>query len=159
MFMRRPTDLKTGRIRVKNWHDFVNATRCCRWRLGGCSRWQDDRFGQAAAHWTSLLARRRSTRCALPLSSRQAGTEYWLNRELRHEARDTIWAERGHEVAWEQFRLPVEVPAAPMMTSKGTNLAIHEQDGSSGSSAAIFQLAFDRSSGTLTSYIWRRDEH
>ena len=40
-------------------------------------------------------------------STPQPGVEYWLNISfvLKH---DTPWAPKGHEIAWDQFALPVE---------------------------------------------------
>ncbi len=41
-----------------------------------------------------------------------AGGEYWLNLRARHREA-TAWCEAGHVIAWEQFRLPLVVPAPP----------------------------------------------
>ncbi|MBN2304077.1 MAG: DUF4981 domain-containing protein, partial [Anaerolineae bacterium] len=42
------------------------------------------------------------------------GTEYWLTLSFALAA-DTAWAEAGHEVAWAQFRLPLDVPRRPAL--------------------------------------------
>jgi beta-galactosidase len=47
----------------------------------------------------------------MPKIDPQPGVEYWLNVSfaLKHE---TAWAPMGHEIAWDQFALPVYRPKA-----------------------------------------------
>ncbi len=45
------------------------------------------------------------------------GAEYWL-KIIFSLAEETLWAERGHVVAWDQFQLPVEAPAPPALVAE-----------------------------------------
>jgi beta-galactosidase len=83
------------------------------------------------------------------------GSDHWLELSFRL-AQDTTWAEKGHEVAWEQFHIgwsgaaAVLDPAAmpPMTIDQNGDGFIVTGDG--------FTAAFDLGAGTLTSY--RMDE-
>jgi beta-galactosidase len=150
-----PADLKAGQIRVKNWHDFLNARDAVE---GSWSVMADGR-PLASGKFPELdLAPRAEKEYTLNLPSIKpsGGTEYWLNLTFVTKAA-TAWAKRGHEVAWDQFRLPIDAPA-PVMTSKGTNLAITEEGSAIRFSAADFSLTFDRTTGMISSYVWKRLE-
>ena len=76
----------------------------------------------------------------------RSGTEYWLTISLVL-AEDTPWASAGHEVAWEQFRLPLEAPAgAPAPSGE---LAMREDDQRITVEGEGFSAAFDRQTGRL----------
>jgi len=79
------------------------------------------------------------------------GTEYWLALSFSL-AGDTPWAKRGHEVAWEQFKLPFDVSEAPVLDGVGMpELALEETAERVTVRGADFRLAFDRRSGTIGS--------
>lgn len=64
-------------------------------------------------------------------------------------AKDEIWAEKGHEVAWEQFELsswniPAVVPVKP-----AGSVALEECDGKIAAVGAGFRYEFDAESGEL----------
>lgn len=148
-----PVDLKSGRIRIKNWHDFINTRDVVE---GSWSVMADGRsIGSGRLPDLDLNPRQeKEFTLALPEIQPAAGTEYWLNLSFVTRA-DTAWAKRGHEVAWDQFRLPVEAPAAPLMTSKGTNLAVAEKGATIEFTGPEFTLNFDRSTGTIAGYTWK----
>jgi beta-galactosidase len=147
-----PVDLKTGRIRVKNWFDFVRASEVAEgvWSVVA------DGKSVASGKLPSLdLAPREEKEFIVNLPSIQPtpGTEYWLNLSFVTKA-DRKWAPRGHEVSWEQFRLPWE--AAPRaMTSKGTNLAVTEQGSAIQFRGGDLAVTFDKTTGTIRNYEWR----
>ena len=84
------------------------------------------------------------------------GTEYWLTVSFAL-AEDTPWAEKGHEVAWEQFKVPWDIPEAPVepdeelptleLTETSAQIQVAGQD---------FQLVFDKQAGTIAA--WRYGE-
>ncbi|MHB9031516.1 MAG: beta-galactosidase, LacZ type [Anaerolineae bacterium] len=83
----------------------------------------------------------------------QPGESYWLRLSfsLRQE---TTWAPAGHEVAWEQFVLPVSAPAAvsdpklqaPALAVSSTAEMLKVQGDS-------WQVSWDTASGALTSWL------
>ncbi len=79
------------------------------------------------------------------LAEIRPGTEYFLN--LRCVlVRDTPWAPAGHRVAWEQFKLPVAVPAAAPAVRNATR---PQKPFTFGSDA--FTGVFDPATAALTS--------
>ncbi len=67
-------------------------------------------------------------------------------------AEPTLWAEAGHEVAWEQFPLPVSAPpAVTIAAAEMPALTLADGPGQIAVSGADFALTFDRQAGTLAS--------
>ncbi len=103
----------------------------------------------------------------------EPGREYWLNVSFTL-AEDTRWADAGHEVAWEQFRMPFEVPEPParpgathLTSASHLNdahlgparpLTMEESASSVVVTGADFQLVFDRAAGTMASLQRRGEE-
>jgi beta-galactosidase len=153
-----PVDLAKGTIRVKNWHDFINAKDEA---VGVWEIVSDD--GTIAAHGDLPeldIAPRGEKTLTLPLpaalpemdSYRHRKQEYWLNvRFLLRQ--DTAWAKKGHELAWEQWDLPyrrsritVSDSAAdrPLTMADGGNVIRFASD--------RVAVVFDRLQGTISSY-------
>ncbi len=148
-----PVDLKAGTIRVKNWFDFVNAKDVAEGTWTVVADGKPLASGKLPALDIEPHAEKQFT-LALPAIKPAPGTEYFLNLSFTTKIAST-WAKAAHEVAWEQFRLPIEPPPAPMMSSKGTNLAFNEQGSTVQFTSADLNLTFDRESGTITSYAWK----
>ena len=64
---------------------------------------------------------------ALPELRPEPGVEYWLNLSFVTRA-DTAWAPKGHEIAWEQLKLPLRRRRAPADASNAP-LDMTEQAG------------------------------
>lgn len=81
-----------------------------------------------------------------------AGAEYFLNVHfLLAEA--SPWARQGHEVSWEQFRLPLVVPAGPLLRLyEMPELAIHDAENRLELFGQDFRMIFDRGAGKLVSW-------
>ena len=71
---------------------------------------------------------------------------------------DCNWAKAGHEVAWEQFKLPISAPIAadPNVSAMG-ELTLQQADGQIVVSGDRFALRFDQAAGQLSS--WVADGH
>jgi len=83
----------------------------------------------------------------------EPGTEYWLMVRATLAER-TSWAERGHEVAWEQFKLPFYAPAAsPLPVVEMPAIAASESEQQITLRGQGFELVFDKAQGTLSA--WR----
>jgi beta-galactosidase len=78
------------------------------------------------------------------------GAEYFL-RVSFHLRSSEIHAPAGHEVAWEQFRLPVRSPApAPIPASNLPEISVRESRDAVALAGTRFELSFSRLSGTLS---------
>jgi beta-galactosidase len=80
------------------------------------------------------------------------GAEYYLT--IRFSlADDEPWAPKGHEVAWDQFRVPFKVPPKPVVTLAALpNLTLSETQDQVIVQGPDFQMTFGKAQGTITSY-------
>jgi len=103
-----------GRVRIQNKHDFVSLGYLgISWELS-C----DGEVVQTGLLPALSLAPREEQDVVVPFlrPDLRPGAECWLKITFAL-AEDTIWAERGHVIAWDQFRLPFEAPAPPVADS------------------------------------------
>ncbi len=147
-----PVDLAAGRISVKNWFDFVNAHDIAR------GLWSVTAAGRTVASGTlpdlDLAPRaEREFAIAWPPIAPEPGVEYFLDVRFVTTA-DTLWAKAGHELGWEQWKLPIHAPAralpntaAPLEMAPAGNLIRF--------AGPEFALIFDRLHGTIASYTYR----
>ena len=79
--------------------------------------------------------------------------EYWLTLSFSL-AENTAWAEKGHEVAWEQFKIPWDVPN-PSTTPEDELPALELTETASTAEVrgADFNLVFDKQTGTIASWV------
>ena len=152
-----PVDLAKGTIRIKNWHDFINAKDEA---VGVWEIVSDDGAIAAQGDLPDLdIAPRAEKEVTLrlpPLPVRrtlgQQKQEYWLT--VRFLLRnDTSWAPKGHELAWEQWPLPYESDA-PLHDNVGTAFPLALADGGNVIRISNDKVAvvFDRVQGTIGSY-------
>ena len=66
---------------------------------------------------------------------------------------DTSWAKKGHELAWEQFQLPIQSPAPELALAKMPELLVAEDSAKVKVESSGFSLTCEKTSGLLTS--WR----
>jgi beta-galactosidase/beta-glucuronidase len=77
------------------------------------------------------------------------GAEAFLNLSFTL-AEDTLWAERGHEVAWAQLKLPVESPSIPALPTAGMpTLETLESEGKIAVQGEAFRLVFGKREGRI----------
>jgi beta-galactosidase len=100
----RAADLSRGEIEIQNWGDFLSVADWlgAEWRLTA-----EGRMIQSGKISGFTLAPRARKTISIPVTPLQAepGVEYFLDLSFRLKA-TTLWAESGHEVAWEQFLIP-----------------------------------------------------
>ncbi|MGD8699367.1 MAG: glycoside hydrolase family 2 TIM barrel-domain containing protein, partial [Gemmatimonadales bacterium] len=150
-----PVDLETGRIAVHNRYDFSG--------LDGL-----------ALHWTVIadgvaqqsglladmdIAARERRELVIPFEAITAtpGTEYHLNLSFRTvTATDLVPA--GHEVAFEQLRLPIRAPMAAQSIASLPALRVEETDTSVSVYGDNFSLGFDKTHGVITNWVYRGTE-
>ncbi len=87
----------------------------------------------------------------LPELELEPGTEYWLQVRFELSAKE-MWAKKGHEIAWEQFLLPVSVPAAGVHPQADMpQVKLEEALARSVLSAGNTSLVIDKADGKLVS--------
>ncbi|MBB3187361.1 glycoside hydrolase family 2 TIM barrel-domain containing protein [Microbacter margulisiae] len=88
----------------------------------------------------------------------QAGSEYWLNLNLVLK-NNTLWANKGFTVAWDQFKMPWAVAPAPSLgKANGIPLKIDSAGNTIVISGQSFKVAVDKQTGSLQSYVCQGTE-
>ena len=147
-----PVDLAAGRVRVRNKYAFLNLDR---FRL----EWRVEAEGRriAAGELPSLALNPRDwTEVTLPLPAirPEPGVEYFLTVSTRTAAAtDAVPA--GHEVAWDQFQLPLFAPPAAVDPSTLPPVRVSEDVAAIRVAGPAFELVFDRAAGTVASWTYK----
>ncbi|HWD00391.1 MAG TPA: glycoside hydrolase family 2 TIM barrel-domain containing protein [Candidatus Sulfopaludibacter sp.] len=147
-----PVDIGAGKIRVKNWYDFTNPKDA----VEGAWEVKADGRTVASGKLPALDIAPRSEAeytLSLPKLDAQPGVEYWLNVSftLKHAA---DWAPLGHEVAWDQFRLPVSASAAMFVPAKAA-LQVKDDAEEAALSGPHFALRIDKKNGVILDYRYK----
>ena len=108
-----PIDLLKGKVRIHNRYDFTRLDEAIEihWELkadGVVLQKGVIKPPPARPHETAVLT--------IPFTKPElkSGTEYWLI--LRYKlTKNTLWAEKGYEVGWTQFKLLYETPSPPRL--------------------------------------------
>jgi beta-galactosidase len=146
----RPGNLGEGEIDIINRFDFTNLREFeCHWELKG-----DDEVISSGTLPPMNVAPGYGERIKLRLGkpSLRPGVEYWLNLGFRLKE-DTLWADKGHEIAWEQFLMPWEAPPpAAIYVADMPELTTTETEDSIEISGERFGIRFSKKKGTITSF-------
>ena len=74
-------------------------------------------------------------------------------------ARATMWAQKGHEIAWEQFRMPWRAPAQRRLhLARSGQLDLRQTAQRVLINGDDFELTFDKRAGQIRSFIFRQNE-
>jgi beta-galactosidase len=152
----KPADLAKRTITVKNWYDFTNLKDIAagQWRLKA-----DGKEIQSGKLPELDIQPGATKEVQIPLKAfdPQPGVEYFLevNFTLNHK---TPWADAGHELAWDEFKLPDSAPPRilnthdlpPVQWSANTNGAVV--------TGKDFQIVFDEVSGGIKSWKYKGRE-
>ena len=84
----------------------------------------------------------------LPAINPEPGVEYWLNLSFVLKS-DTSWAKKGHEISWEQFKLPWEATRPRMNAAQMPPLVISDVGNRARLSGPDFAVTFDKQFGML----------
>ena len=151
----RGTDPENGKIRVSNKYNFTNLNRLeLVWELVEDSTTLQD--GEMSLD----IAPRQRKNVDIPFSvpSLKAGAEYWLNLSFQL-GRDTIWADKGHEVARAQVKVPFDVPDRTILSAEQMDpIEVRETDAAIEVSGAEFRFTFSKTTGTLSSIHYNNTE-
>ena len=144
-----PVDLLKGKIKVTNTHGFTDLSIYdINWSI------TENADTLESGSFRTELPPGQSTILKLPFkkSIRPSFNEYFINLSFRL-AQDRSWAEKGHEVIWEQFKIPFKsIPKPVVEVSDEASLAISRTNQFINITGNVFDLAFDTVTGTLASY-------
>ncbi len=86
------------------------------------------------------------------------GAEYWLKVSFSL-AEDAPWAERGHVVAWDQFVMEFDAPAAPTVAvDRMPQVTLREQGGTYKVGGESFAVTIGKGSGAIESLTFKGTE-
>ncbi len=144
-----PVDLKAGKVRVRNWFDFINAKDIA------TGLWEVKAGGKTIATGKfpelDIVAGTEAVyTLPLPKIEAEPGVEYWLNTSFVLKE-NTSWAAKGHEIAWDQFALPVTA-AAPAFQPAAARLTIAERGDDATFTGPEFSLRFNKKAGVIADY-------
>jgi len=140
-------------VQIKNWYDFINLKDLAsgQWRLKA-----DGREIQSGKLPELDLApgAAKDVEIAIKPFEPEPGVEYFLEIAfmLNHK---TPWADAGHEIAWDEFKLPDFAPARVLTTHDLP--AIHWTADTNGAvvTSKDFQIVFDEVSGGIKSWQYK----
>jgi beta-galactosidase/beta-glucuronidase len=143
----RPVALLAGEIEVANQYHFSDLSGLdISWQLSA-----DDRIVQMGSLPRLSTPAGMSELVTVPLEtpSLEPGVEYWLTVSFALAA-DTPWAGQGHEVAWEQFKVPFEVPPMPEVPIADIpEIELEESQDRITVQGREFWLVFDKAEGII----------
>jgi beta-galactosidase len=147
-------DGATRRVKIVNRHDFLNL------KEGFVANWRLTENGKQIQQGRLApldVAPGAAATVSIPVSAFTPvpGAEYFLELSFAL-ANKTAWAAAGHEVAWDQFKLPDHAPAPA--TAAVPPLAMTEQGPRVYLAGADFVATFDRTVGALASFQYRGTE-
>ncbi len=149
----KPVDIGEGKMDIVNRFAFTNLKEFeVFWELKG-----DDEPISSGVIPPMNVAPGYGEKVAIPLvkPALKPGAEYWLNLSLRMKE-GTLWAEEGHEVAWEQFKMPWETARETVVNvADMPELTATEEEDSIVISGENFSIRFSREEGTMTSFLFR----
>jgi beta-galactosidase len=148
-------DLEAGELQITNRYDFATlANLDIVWTL------EEDGVAIQSGRLASLgIGPGESQRVTVDLEQPELlpGAEYWLGLKfVQREA--TPWAEAGHIIAWEQFRMPWEAAPRALRLDEMSPVTVDETPDRITVTGAAFLVAFDRQAGEMSSFRVRGKE-
>ena len=149
-------DLAARTVEVKNWYDFVNLKDLAtvHWRLTG-----DGKELQQGELPPLDLASRATKQVTIPVKAftPEPGVEYFV--DLSYQLKqDESWANKGHEIAWDQFKLPDAAPVPAVNLAAAPALKLTQTDAQAAVAGQDFTATFDKKAGTFTSLKFKGTE-
>lgn len=144
-------DLSKGQIMIHNGYFHANLSNyVVQWSLT-----QNGKEIQSGAIDTLTTPANGWVRLQLPVEEPklQAGSEYWLNLNLVLK-RNTLWADKGFTVAWDQFKMAwAAAPASALGKADGIPLTVDSTGNAIVISGKSFKAMIDKQTGSLQSYV------
>ena len=149
-----PIDLAGGRFNVVNKYIFRDLAHVdASWKIEA-----DGKIVKAAALGVIDLAPGQEKELTLPcqIADPIAGAEYFITITFALNA-DTLWAKKGHVLAWDHYKLPGETPAPVAARPPGRLSESKSADGSVVLAGDNFKVVIN-AQGQLTSYVFNGKE-
>ncbi|WP_249869129.1 glycoside hydrolase family 2 TIM barrel-domain containing protein [Oceanobacillus saliphilus] len=147
-------NLEQGMIRIQNRYDFSDL----RHLAGSWSIYADGELESTGTIDLPVIEAGTYRDIELPLSvAAKKKTDYWLTVRLT-EKNDTKWAKAGHEVAWEQFLIPVslehneESSSLRVNTNSRLTLETVKETNQLLIMGETFQVIFNQTNGEIDSW-------
>ena len=145
-----PGDLTAGELQVTNEYNFTNLKEFR-------AVWSLSEDGQVIQHGklnglNIEPGQSKAVRVPVRRPDFAEGAEYHLKLSFQLPE-DTVWADEGHAVAWEQFEMPYDVPPKAVKSVDGTSdLEVVRSTDLIEVQGSDFSVQFDRDPGTIRSY-------
>jgi len=142
-------DLEKGEIRIRNRYQFINLD-------GFTGSWSVSEDGKEIASGTITLpsiAPFTDKAIVLPYKIEQVkpGSDYYLRVSFKL-AKDQLWAKKGLEMAWQQFKLPISVPEKSSSNAPLSPLTLTQNNQQIVVTGENFALTFDKAIGTFSKF-------
>ncbi|WP_257347120.1 beta-galactosidase subunit alpha [Pseudalkalibacillus decolorationis] len=145
-------DLKIGSIRVENRYDFLSLDHLdVSWNIVA-----DGKVLQGGNLALPCIKAGQNEDISIPyrkICNPTNDTDYWLTISFTL-ASSTAWAKKGHEVAWAQFELPVEVLSKQLHPISMSLLSVKETDNTYVVEDADFEVTFNKVNGLIDSWVF-----
>jgi len=143
-------DLLKGKVRIRNKYDFASLDFVdVGWQLEA-----DGKLVQAGSLPKMSLGPQEEEKVTVGFIKPELkpDAEYWL-KIVFTLAEDTLWAKRGHVVAWDQFKVPFDVPVSPEVAISGmTRVELEDSAKAVVVTGEDFVLRVGKESGTIESF-------
>ena len=139
-------DLAAGTVKIRNRYAFINLNKFKgRWTLS-----EDGTVIDQGALNTLELApgAEKSIAMGLKKFTPKPGAEYDLRISFML-AQDELWAKAGYEIAAEQLKLPVQIPAAVKNAPELPPVRLEQVDNTITIAGQGFSVVFDKTTGTI----------
>jgi beta-galactosidase len=148
-------DLSTGKIRIYNKFLFTNLKE---YEIV----WEIMKNGVSVLSGSKLMETEPEKSAEIELGYQlpvmvEENEEYILTVSAR-TLQDNSWAKQGHEIAFDQFILPVPVTKVMFSTQQRDNLKLREEEGTLTISGDNFIISFHKESGAISSYIYKETQ-
>ena len=149
-----PVDLLNGKVRIRNKYYFTNLKEfIISWELS-----EDGKIIQKGELPPLDIPPGESREVSIEIKKPQLnpGAEYWLTLSAKL-AEDTLWAKKGFEVAWEQMKMPYNVPEKPLMeVNEFPPLKVEESWGKERVvvEGKDFSVTFEKNTGTVSRLLY-----
>ncbi len=146
-----PRDLENGKFKITNKYDFLNLDFLnLNWEMqvnGVSVKYGKIQNLQIEPGKSAVV------NIGISKPKLKPGDECWVKLFFTLDE-NTTWADAGHELAWEQFKMPYNIPglvASEIKTMPAVNLKSDNED--IVISGQSFQITFDKRRGWLSSWI------
>ncbi|MHA0856130.1 glycoside hydrolase family 2 TIM barrel-domain containing protein [Paenibacillus sp. CMAA1364] len=148
----KAVDLNTGKIEIKNEFLFANVNEYeASWELKADNKViQQGVIDATQLNIEGLTTKQLTVPYTMPVA--ELGVEYWLNISFKLKS-DTLWAKAGHEIAKQQFKLPIDASSAIAEDIGAmSELVVEELATQVKITTNDMDLNFNKSTGTIDSF-------